>query len=290
MLSYLWKRNQNYYYRIKVPSDLIPLFPCRIIRISLKTNDADAAKILAANVHKQVQNNFALLRSGAVDADMHGQLVNAILPSKKRYVVVEEKEVVASGPNLSDMVSAYVSDRSPHWTEKTRLEFESQLKLLVDVLGDKPVADYTRVDCLGAREVLLKLPANFTKKREYKGLRIAEIAALEVADRLTTKTVNKYLVLLSSLFKWMQKSGYTVGNVATGLVLPIETAADAERKAYSLEDIARIKLNLPRESNHPEKYWLPMIAMYQGMRLDEILRSVRNSGHHVVVVRQPLAA
>lgn len=272
MLSYLWKRNQNYYYRIKVPSDLITLFPCRIIRISLKTADVDAAKVLAANVHRQVQNCFALLRSGAVDADMSGQLVKSLLPSRKRLVVVEAagELITQSGPTLADLAEAYVVDRSPHWTEKTKLEFECQLKLLVEIMGNKEISGYTRVDCLNARDVLLRLPANFTKRKEFRGMSVAEIAALGLSDRLTTKTVNKYLVLLSSLFKWMQKSGYTAGNVATGLVLPIETTPAEERKAYSLEDIARIKLNLPREDDHPEKYWIPLIALYQGMRLDEI--------------------
>jgi len=66
MLSYLWKRNSTYYYRIKIPADLSDLFPTQLIRISLKTNDTDAAKVSAANVHRKVQNNFALLRSGVI--------------------------------------------------------------------------------------------------------------------------------------------------------------------------------------------------------------------------------
>ena len=119
------------------------------------------------------------------------------------------------------------------------------------------------------RDLLIKLPTNYKKNKEYRGKSIAEVADMNVSARLTTKTVNKYLDLLSSLFKWMQGNGYTTGNVATGLVLPIETNAQEERKAYALEDIQRIKSNLPREKDHPEKYWIPMIAMYQAFRLDE---------------------
>jgi len=45
--------------------------------------------------------------------------------------------------------------------------------------------------------------------------------------------------------------------------------ADEERKAYSLQDIDKIYKNLPRDNNTPERFWIPMICMFSGMRLNE---------------------
>ena len=92
MLFYLWKRNSTYYYRIKIPADLSDLFPVHHIRTSLKTKNLDASKVSAANINQRVQNNFALLRSGAVDADVSCSLIEAILPERKRFKVVEVEE------------------------------------------------------------------------------------------------------------------------------------------------------------------------------------------------------
>jgi integrase len=58
-------------------------------------------------------------------------------------------------------------------------------------------------------------------------------------------------------------------NIAEGLSLPETTAAHEERKAYGLDDIKRVVVNLPRKPDEPEKYWIPMMAMYSGLRLDE---------------------
>lgn len=45
---------------------------------------------------------------------------------------------------------------------------------------------------------------------------------------------------------------------------------DELRKTYSEEDIQRILVNLPCSKDRPERYWIPRIAMYSGLRLDEI--------------------
>ncbi|HXV22123.1 MAG TPA: DUF6538 domain-containing protein [Desulfuromonadales bacterium] len=122
MLSYLWKRNRTYC-SIKIPVELSSLFPVQLIRISLKANDTDAAKVSAANVHRQVLNYFALLGSGAVDADLASGLVEAIMSGTKRFKVVKVEEGTNTGPAFSQMIQEYIADRSPRWAEKTKLEF-----------------------------------------------------------------------------------------------------------------------------------------------------------------------
>ena len=270
MLSYLWKRNATYYYRIKIPSDLSSFFPTRLLRVSLKTRDADAAKITAANLHRMVQNNFALLRSGAMDAEVCTQLVKAIMPEAKRYVVVEVEGREDRGPTLSDMISAYVTDRSPGWTEKTKLEFACQFQVLLRILGDRPAQDISRIDLINCREVLRRLPPNFSKRKNLREIHPIELSKRDWEATLKPKSINRYVSILTALFTWMHKNGSIANNIAAGLTLPIETSPQEERKPYSAVDIERIKGSLPRDNRNPERYWIPLIAMYQGMRLDEI--------------------
>uniref|UniRef100_A0A832M0W9 Site-specific integrase n=1 Tax=Oscillatoriales cyanobacterium SpSt-402 TaxID=2282168 RepID=A0A832M0W9_9CYAN len=269
MLFYLWKRQTTYYYRIKVPSDLSSLFPCQLIRISLRTNDIGAAKVAAANIHRRVQNNFALLRSGTIDPESEGKLISSLLPNRKQFMVVEVESVAKSGSDLSEMIEAYIADRSPSWAEKTKLEFTCQYKVILNILGNKAVNDFTRADLVACREVLSRLPPNFSKKRDTCNITPIELSRTAWPETLKTKSVNSYINLVTSIFNWMHKNGIISNNIATGLVLPIASAPHEERKAYALEDIKRIKLHLPRDNDHPEKYWIPLIAMYQGMRLDE---------------------
>jgi integrase len=83
--------------------------------------------------------------------------------------------------------------------------------------------------------------------------------------------VNKYLSLLSSVLKWAVKHDYLSKNPSEGLQLDLNRRADEERKAYDLEDIKRICQRLPpKDGVDPFKFWIPMIAMYTGMRREEI--------------------
>ncbi|SHI45226.1 Site-specific recombinase XerD [Malonomonas rubra DSM 5091] len=253
MSFHLVKRNSSYYFRIRIPSDLIDHFQRTEVRKSLKTADLSAAKILCSHWEGKFQQSFALLRSGA------------------RYPLEELFPAEKKSQNLSTLIDQYVQDRSPHWTERTKIEFVQYLSVLLNLIGDKPPASISRADCLACRDLLRKLPPNFTKKKKYKGMSVKAIAeSNDETVHLSAKTVNKFLTLLSSFFKWCIKQDLLSQNPSEELLLSVKTLASEERDAYSVDDISLIQKKLPRSSSEPEKYWIPMIAMYSGLRLDEI--------------------
>ena len=269
MHFYLWKRNQTYYYRIKIPSELSHLFPCKLIRISLRTKDIVAARLAASNIHSKIQTSFALLRSGALSDDQSSAIIEPYLPRKRDIIVGEVNGKASPIVKLSGAIQVFVTDKSPRWTIKTKLEFTCMFDVLVELVGDRDISKLTRADGLACRDRLMRLPSNFRKKKQYKDKSIKQVLAIGSDDTLTAKTVNKYLVLLSSLFKWRVQNGMVESNIAEGLSLPETTAAHEERKPYDLDDIERIVISLPRKFDEPEKYWIPLIAMFTGLRLDE---------------------
>ena len=253
MSFHLIKRGRIYYFRIRIPTDLTDHFQRNDVRKSLKTGDLTAAKVLYSHWEGKFQRSFALLRSGA------SYPLEDLFPAEKKL------------QNLSTLIDQYIQDRSPHWTERTKVEFTQYLSVLLDLIGDKSLSSISRSDCISCRDMLRNLPPNFTKKKQYKGMRVKAIS--ESNDEkiyLSAKTVNKYLTLLSSFFKWCIKQGEISQNPSEGLLLTIKTNASEEREVYSPEDIQRIQKLLPRDSSEPEKYWIPMIAMHSGLRLDEI--------------------
>ncbi|MFO7984127.1 MAG: DUF6538 domain-containing protein [Desulfuromonadales bacterium] len=90
MSFYIHKRNQTYYYRIKVPSDLSHLIPSREIKQSLKTSNIDAAKVAASGINAKVQTLFGLLRIEAIDHDQLSQLLASYLPRTRSFNVKAE--------------------------------------------------------------------------------------------------------------------------------------------------------------------------------------------------------
>jgi integrase len=267
---YISKRNQTYYYRIKIPTDLSHLIPSREIKQSLKTRNLDAAKLAAAGINLKVQSLFSLLRVGAIGQEEIPGLLASYLPRKRLFKVIATEGRDSGNLKLSEVIQLFVTDKSPRWTVKTKLEFSCMFDVLIELIGDRDICVLTRADGLTCRDKLMGLPANFRKKRQYRGMSVTQIQKVAGDETLTPKTVNKYLVLLSSLFKWCVKNGMMETNIAEGLSLPEETSAHEERKPYDLCDLKRIMLNLPHKPDEPEKFWIPVIAMHSGMRLDEV--------------------
>ena len=64
MNYHLVKRGRTYYFRLRIPKDLLHYFPIHEVRKSLKTSNLPAAKILYASWEDKFQKSLALLRSG----------------------------------------------------------------------------------------------------------------------------------------------------------------------------------------------------------------------------------
>ena len=87
---------------------------------------------------------------------------------------------------------------------------------------------------------------------------------------MSVTSVNKHISRFSKLLKFCRDEYGLEENPAVGLSLRQKRRADEERKAYSTEDISKMLSALPDPKNKPERYWVPLIALYSGLRLDEI--------------------
>jgi len=86
---------------------------------------------------------------------------------------------------------------------------------------------------------------------------------------MSITTVNKHISRFSTLMKHCIKEGYIKDNPAVGLKIKQKRRPDEERKAYTTDDLKRIVANLPPKEDKPERYWIPLIGMLSGLRLDE---------------------
>jgi integrase len=240
-VSHIIIRNGKFHFKIRVPSDLIPTFETEFIRKSLKTSDEKEAKRLAEILAAKARASFDLVRQGVLSWEQTQALVSSFKQVKpKRNALTPKKPQL-----LSSLIELYKLEHSPNWKPKTVDEYESQFKVLLSVTGDAPVNEYDREGCLDSRNELI-----------WKGL--------------SPRTVNKYLGLLSSLFRWGVRHEYVKSNPAEGMMLDIPRRPDKERKAYDVEDLQRVVDNLPIKNDEQWKVWIPIIGMLSGMRREEI--------------------
>ncbi|UPU34492.1 site-specific integrase [Geomonas paludis] len=272
MANYLRFRNQHYYLRIRIPVDLRSITSSPELLKSLHTQDHKVARLSAASLLPKVLEVFALTRTGFISQQQASERLDILMGLKQKAGIpslpAAQSAAQAPSPSISKVIEEYVNDRQSAWTSKTLLEYLSYLRLLQDVLEVHAVSDISRDTVRKLRDTLCRLPANLYKKHPNKT--IAEVLLMNDITPMSTTTVNKLLTLFGSLMRHCIKEGYRKDNPTEGLKVKHIRRPDEERKAYSREDLRKIMSALPHPTDKPERYWIPMIGMYSGMRLGEI--------------------
>ena len=192
---------------------------------------------------------------------------------------------------LSQAIEEWVEDKSrTSWASKTREAHEGWARQLIAALGDKPVVQYTKADAREFRQLLLQLPPAWERKVELKGLDIA--AASERADMLgmqpmSLKTARKVIGFVSSLWSWMVDNYDLDKNIFQGIKIKVKSKPQDARMPFTIEELKSIfaaplytgalAKNRPHDKGDyldraSARYWSPLIGLYSGMRLNEILQ------------------
>ena len=301
MADFLRRRNGNYYFRLRIPADLHPVIPDTEILKSLRTRDRKTARLSAACMLPNFLKVFSLSRCGILTTDQTRMMVANLLGRQPEIDPETNAPEVQSplpqitapvldptptpalaptptSPNLQNLIDQYTNDHRNEWTAKTRLEYESYYRLIFDIIGNRSVSEINRETVRYLRDTLSKLPSNVYKKHPGKSIR--QVLSLSTSKLMSVTTVNKLLGLFGSLMRHSIKEGYRTDNPTEGLKLKQKRRADEQRKIYTTEDLKKITAALPSPTTIPERYWVPMIGMFTGMRLGEIC------GLHVADVKQ----
>ena len=168
----------------------------------------------------------------------------------------------------------------------------TRIGVIVEALGaQRKVTSITRDDCSRVLErVIRKLPAHLTKSTRKLSLReLLEDAALNKSATISTSTQELYVASFRSLFKLAVAMEIRVSNPAD--LLAIERKPAPPREPFSSAQLAQL-FNAPifrgclndetgykkpgDELPKKHRYWIPIIALYSGMRQDEICQLGRD--------------
>ncbi len=189
---------------------------------------------------------------------------------------------------LGAAVERFLANPSLRADEKTLKQYRQRLGTMVESLGQRrSVASITKEDCRRLRdEVLMRLPKN--RAQRYPGMTVEEaIGAAERAgsQKLKTKSILLMVDNLRAFFEWAVKEDICTDNPARVISMPASGQDSLERQPFNpdqLQIIFRAPLfggcvdderNYGRPGpNHPrrERYWLPLLGLFSGMRLNEM--------------------
>jgi len=162
-----------------------------------------------------------------------------------------------------------------HRNAKTHREYEFFFGFFVDVVGNKKLSEYRYSDANRYTEALARLPRYPNKKKELDDCNYQEM--IEIGTRLNFQVIDKatqkrHIKTLKSFFHWCTDKFNLRRDPSDGIRMENYTRNDEQsRTSFKLGDLKKIfSHDLVKKYKSPEQYWVPLIAFYSGMRVNEI--------------------
>jgi integrase len=214
------------------------------------------------------------------DSSLNTSVPNKTLTSEK--LISESGKKKKTGPSISSVLDEYLEEMSAAkaWADKTKLEIKTAVEKLIEIIGDSQMESLSFELARKYKKSLVKLPANMKKDKRYRDKSIEEILLEDKKkpDDLKLKpisinTANNSIAKVIAFMNWARQNGYVVENYFSGMKLKNKKQARDERKPFSEADIKKVfnpKTYLIETSLGPARYWVPLLGLFSGARLNEL--------------------
>lgn len=150
------------------------------------------------------------------------------------------------------------------------------VRILAELIGDRPVGTISRDDAKEFRRQLLRLPASHGKGRYVHARQAIAKAEESCVDRMKLKTVKRYFSAINGYWKWLRdrKLIPDLPSPFAGHSFPGTKSSKSNRDDWSVRDLERLFKSADYQGYPWDSadHWLPLIALHSGMRLEEIAR------------------
>lgn len=194
-------------------------------------------------------------------------------------------------PTFSELVTAFAAWRKASGVRgHTLAQDRPTLRFFQELAGDRPVNTYGRGDVTRFLSKIQEFPANYGKSpadHERSAVEIIAQANAANAKRLSAKTAKRHLSVLSRFFKYCVDQGFVSMAQATELTVKHEFSGGSgparnQRDAWTIEELKTLFASPVWTGCHPffrsqpgptvirdAKFWLPLLALFHGSRLEE---------------------
>ena len=217
---------------------------------------------------KQLSDLAALINSGFAGAGNTQQLASV------------------NAPTLTQAFKDFLASQRGGWKANSGMEKSYRdvfFPFLLSIIGDIPTSSITKNHANLVVKILLVYPSNKNKKSEYEYLQTIDFLNIDTPeeDRLKPITLKKYLTQIGTFFRWLKSSDFTAIDLDTPLkgVKVKKTRAAEQKSVFSCQDLAKIfNSNEYTRGLHStaSRFWVPLIALYTGARLNEICQLSTN--------------
>lgn len=193
---------------------------------------------------------------------------------KNTELRVAGKPIDAS-PRISQVIGDFIKIQTDRLTLSTVESYQSKLDDLVELTGDIRLSELDAHRADNIRDTLRRLPPNRKKIKEFRGLSISELVALKTKP-MGEQTVYGFISCYKVFFTWCKRYYPYIGsNPFESMPAPKRgKLKESElRESWPKPDLKRLfasELFSKKQSKYNYQYWLPLLGLYTGARLNEL--------------------
>jgi len=254
------------------------------------------AGLLLVNLIRRALLQLLVVQRARLQGDFSDRITDAVFqPGQSAPVAITPQ----AGMTLRALIAEYEQEKiddDKTLTAKTRDKHKAAHAVLKRFFGpDRIISQIDRAACRSFRDVLAQLPPNFTK-RIGPDASLADLAL--VNEKASGQTVSRatqgtYLRALSRLLTFAKAEKLIADNPLDEPLHPkgARTKREQQRNAYStaqlrkifaapiytgcVDDVRRFKQRRPGNIIKRSRFWVPLIALFTGLRMNEILQLTR---------------
>lgn len=180
--------------------------------------------------------------------------------------------------NISSYIAIYIESirarkRPKPPSEQTIASYEASARLFVEIIGDKLAHELGHKDKKTYDEVIFRIPKNRHKMPATRGKSLAEMVAMPGLETLSASTAKDEALRVNLFLEWVFDSEGAKPPFKLLEKFKVESEDVQKRRTFSDVELAKIfepmTLNCDKRPS-PYKYWLTLIAVHTGARINEI--------------------
>ncbi|CAH1546208.1 Phage_integrase domain-containing protein [Vibrio jasicida] len=293
-MRYLTLNNSGIWsFRFQIPKKYRPIFDNRYeVKKCLNTPCKQQAYLFALELELQIRKKIADANptlAGNANPTLAGN-ANPTLAGNANPTLIEKLPPLNITPKQRKRINTkcplrcleeYKEYKSSYVSEKTIEGAYAKCLLVLNLISKSNISSIRRNEAERARKLLLALPSNIKKHRQFEGL--TPIKAIELNQNLmlpviSGSSVKDYIQKCSSFFEWCVQMEYTDVNPFKGFRFKNDQKASKAKNAYSNDDLRLVfsdKVFVEKHYKHNYQYWLPLLARLTGARINEICQLYR---------------
>jgi integrase len=278
--KYTTLRNKIYWLHYKLPTAIFRQsnLKSQLVRFSLNTRDPDKAGYLSQILIFKLQEHCKLHSPTSISKASIDKTITSTLESFGEVPCrsVEQLKPKVSELNISSAFELYCQEMtsSEMWRVKTQCDNQGAVRRFIELMGDVALSAVSAALCREYKSKLMRYPLLTVGAASCKNRSIKElIDSGEIYPTISTTTINNQIRKLNSFFNWLVKQDFIRTNPISGMKIRQKGSLKAARTSFSQSDLAALfssPLYTEHKFRHDYQYWLPLLALYSGARIEEI--------------------